>query len=189
MIFRRIIHIKRYFNPNFHSILNGKESEEKKKIELLLNTLMEGCSEKGSDRAPWEEFKKRCIDFPELITVFEPYKLSAGADEPAESLETSILEALFKSRAKDRDKSALIEVKLAIHWDRIDKAKATLFSVQFQPSLLISKAENQISKDSLFQIALERNRVQFVRDFIERGVIITKFLTIDMLNQLYNHIV
>ena len=162
------------------------EYSGKQELKLTLKDI-------GLIRIPplWAEFVKLCNDFPHLITVYDAYKFNTREGTEAEAcLENSILEALFKSREMLRDeRSALVEIKLAIHWDRIDKAKSVLFDLHFRPSSLISDTGTQIGNQSLFQIALEKNRVNFIRDFIERGVIVGEFLTTSILSQLYSHIV
>ena len=140
---------------------------------------------------PWADFLRLCNECPHLITVYDAYKLDSNeGSESEDCLENSILEALFKSREKVRDeKSALVEIKLAIHWDRIDKAKSVLRDLHFQPSALIGDTGTEMSNESLFHVALEKNRVNFIRDFIERGVVVGEFLKTKTLSQLYNHIV
>jgi len=105
------------------------------------------------------------------ITVFRISDLVEGS---AQELDQTILTALFKSQHL----SPSDQLSLALTWNRVDIARSEIFvyGQEWQPGAL----------DEAMMLALEHDRLDFVKLLLENGVSMRKFLTIPRLEELYN---
>ncbi|RDD40557.1 Transient receptor potential cation channel trpm [Trichoplax sp. H2] len=111
---------------------------------------------------------KECIADEKLITIF---KLGEQKDQ---ELDLAILSALLKAQCA----SKLDQLRLALNWDRADVAREKIFTeeVHWPPGSL----------DEPMLTALIKNRVEFVKMFMENGVNMKDFLTMGKLSLMYN---
>ncbi|EDV22751.1 uncharacterized protein TRIADDRAFT_28218, partial [Trichoplax adhaerens] len=107
---------------------------------------------------------KECIADEKLITIF---KLGEQKDQ---ELDLAILSALLKAQCA----SKLDQLRLALNWDRADVAREKIFTeeVHWPPGSL----------DEPMLTALIKNRVEFVKMFMENGVNMKDFLTMGKLS-------
>ncbi|XP_077474571.1 transient receptor potential cation channel subfamily M member 4-like isoform X2 [Stigmatopora argus] len=112
----------------------------------------------------------------DLITVFH------GEQEGLYDFDTVVLKALVRaSKRLSRDASEYIEeLKLAVAWDRVDMAKAELFTGDIQWTYE--------DLDGSMTDALINDKPQFVRLFCENGLNILDYLTYQRLESLYRSI-
>ena len=144
---------------------NVKPSEEEKDSAYVLT---------------WMRWVEEILQERDLITIFEAEEASESVD-----LSSTILEALFKvARLQRLSDRGLGELKLALAWNRIDMAKDIIFKGGPADSTL-----TQLELQYLLPFALVKNRVEFVKAFLARGVNLQKFLSIQQLILLYNECV
>ena len=90
------------------------------------------------------------------------------------NLDQAILTSIFTSRHLSSPK----QLSLAIAWNRVDIARSEIFVYgQEWPEGALEEA---------MMDALDKNRIDFVKLLLEKGVQITNFLTIHRLEELYN---
>ena len=129
----------------------------------------------------WLERIKTIIQARNLITIYDHRK-----EKNEEEFDTIIIKSLFKVE-EDQLKSdrGIGQLKLALALNRIDLLESTIFSPESKTVGLLNK------KDLLMFMpyTIENFRVEFLKEFIERGVSIRDFLTVPQLLYLYNHCV
>lgn len=109
-----------------------------------------------------------------LLTVCRP------VNEQAE-IDVAILLALLKKEANENTHKYLqTQIKLALSWDRVDIARKFIFTND-------NAAKIGSLNDAMF-IALTKNRVEFIKLFLENGFSIKKFVTNRMLLKMYNQV-
>ncbi|XP_033633580.1 transient receptor potential cation channel subfamily M member 3-like [Asterias rubens] len=111
-----------------------------------------------------------CIKVKKLLTVFQMDK-GENAD-----LDLAILIALLKAQAA----TPTYKLALALSWNRVDMAERKIFvdDQYWAPGSL----------DPFIMQALMQNQVDFLRLFLEQGVIMKDFLTVSRLRRLYNSV-
>ena len=91
-----------------------------------------------------------------------------------DNLDEAVLRALFRSRHI----AATEQLNLALAWNRVDIARTDIF--------VYGQEWPEGALDEAMMDALDKNRVDFVGLLLEKGVHMTKFLTISRLEELYN---
>ncbi len=145
-----------------------KEDTELKKI---LTSLREKPP-KTEELNEWVEQVITCMKEIGLITIF---------DTETGNLESAILNAFFQVQKSGWAKG-LAELRLALAWNRFDMAKERIFDTKDLELSLQDFAK-------LLPFALVHNRVDFVREFISKGVKPKKCITNADLLFLYNSVV
>lgn len=112
-----------------------------------------------------------CTRNKNLITVF---RIQDRTDGDVQELDQTILTALFKSQHLSPPE----QLSLALTWNRVDIAKSEIFVYGQEWPLG--------SLDGAMMLALEHDRIDFVKLLLENGVSMKKFLTIPRLEELYN---
>ncbi|XP_067933259.1 transient receptor potential cation channel subfamily M member 3-like isoform X2 [Watersipora subatra] len=108
-----------------------------------------------------------CMKRKKLITIFR-------MGEQCQDIDLPILTALLTSQ----NTSAPQQLTLALSWDRVDVARSHIFTYgQDWPEGSLQQAMLE---------ALVQNKVDFVELLLEKGVNMSKFLTINNLEELYN---
>ncbi|XP_022096579.1 transient receptor potential cation channel trpm-like isoform X2 [Acanthaster planci] len=112
-----------------------------------------------------------CIRDKKLITVFQMVDISENS-----GLDHAILIALLKAQAT----TSTYKLALALSWNRVDVAERKIFvdDENWTPGSL----------DPFIMQSLMHNQVDFLRLFLEKGVIMQDFLTVSRLRRLYNSI-
>ncbi|XP_022086912.1 transient receptor potential cation channel subfamily M member 3-like isoform X2 [Acanthaster planci] len=105
-----------------------------------------------------------------LITI---YSVDAGDDV---DIDYAILNALMKAS----NLSPSDQLKLSLIWNRVDLAKEKIFNQNI--------SWNDLCLDEAMEVALVRNRVDFVRLLLEAGCYMKSFVTTKRLEQLYSSI-
>ncbi|XP_059152108.1 transient receptor potential cation channel subfamily M member-like 2 isoform X2 [Physella acuta] len=107
----------------------------------------------------------------DLITVFE-----LDSKNSAKDVDLAILKALLKANKNQ----VMDQLKLALAWNRIDVAKSEIFTDEkVWPTGML---------DDVMLSAIKLNRVDFVELFLDHGVSLKEFLTVERLVHLYNSI-
>ncbi|XP_038078290.1 transient receptor potential cation channel subfamily M member 3-like isoform X2 [Patiria miniata] len=105
-----------------------------------------------------------------LITIY-----SVDAEDDVD-IDYAILNALMKcSNLSPSD-----QLKLSLIWNRVDLAKEKIFNQNL--------SWNELCLDEAMEVALVRNRVDFVELFLETGCYMKSFVTTKRLEQLYSSI-
>ena len=89
-------------------------------------------------------------------------------------LDQVMLSALFRSNLLSEPE----QLSLALTWNRVDIARSAIFAYG-------QEWRGQALEEAMME-ALDKNRVDFVRLLLERGVHLRRFLTISRLEELYN---
>ncbi|XP_038045510.1 transient receptor potential cation channel subfamily M member 1-like [Patiria miniata] len=112
-----------------------------------------------------------CIKDKKLITVFHIVDFSENS-----GLDHAILIALLRAQAS----TSTYKLALALSWNRVDVAERRIFvdDQDWTPGSL----------DPFIMQSLMHNQVDFLRLFLEKGVIMQDFLTVSRLRRLYNSI-
>lgn len=140
------------------------------KDELLL-TIMKTFSASADMAARLFLELKQCVKRKNLITV---YRCSSRGQAKNMELDEVIMTALFKAQHL----SPTEQLSLALAWNRCDIATKEIFTYgQIWPRGALERA--------MFD-ALENDRVDFVKLLLEQGVNMNKFLTVSVLEDLYN---
>ncbi len=122
----------------------------------------------------WVTWVEEIVRERNLIAIYDA--------ELGEDLDSSILKVLFAAGGEERTVDrGMGELKLAITWNRIDMVQETLFSERESRQML-----TQEDYQYLMPVALHLDRVEFVKAFLERGLAMKKFLTVNQLILLYN---
>ncbi|CAG5118818.1 unnamed protein product, partial [Candidula unifasciata] len=117
------------------------------------------------------EWVKDCCSKRDLLSVFE-----LDSKNSAKDVDLAILKALLKA-----NKNVLMDqLKLALAWNRIDVAKSEIFTDdrRWRTGML----------DEVMMSAIQLNRVDFVDLFLDHGVFLKDFVTVERLIKLYNSI-
>ncbi|XP_033125051.1 transient receptor potential cation channel subfamily M member-like 2 [Anneissia japonica] len=86
--------------------------------------------------------------------------------------------ALFKALLKCKPVPFKIQLQLTMSWNRVDVAKSIF---EGHTGLLLDDVYEFVTK------SLRENRVYFLKLFLEKGVIMNKYLTVEMLSDLYKN--
>ncbi|XP_065569239.1 transient receptor potential cation channel trpm-like isoform X2 [Artemia franciscana] len=116
----------------------------------------------------------QCVKKKNLITIFQGDEPVETSGENAEELDLAILTALFRSRHL----SVPEQLSLALAWNRTDLARREIF--------IYGQNWPEGALDEAMMEALANNRVDFVKLLLEKGVSMSRFITIPRLEQLYN---
>ncbi|XP_047469379.1 transient receptor potential cation channel trpm-like isoform X1 [Penaeus chinensis] len=108
----------------------------------------------------------QCVRKRDLITVF---RLKEGCE-----LDQSILSALLHAQRLNPPE----QLSLALTWNRVDIARSHVFNEDVEWP--------EGSLEQAMMDALVNDRIEFVKLLLEQGVTMTKFLTIQRLEELYN---
>lgn len=118
----------------------------------------------------------QCVKKKNLITIFRSSDLSVASYGLGDGhdLDHAILTALFRARHF----SAAEQLSLALAWNRADIARSEVF--------VYGQEWSSVALEEAMMEALVKNRIDFVKLLLEAGVQMTKFLTIERLEELYN---
>ena len=148
-------------------------------IENLKRIIQEALTGSDSEADPsvidnWLFLISDIIREQNLVTIYESEE---------EELDSAIMRALFSATSKENivDRS-IGEIKLAIAWNRMDIVETTIFRVESGKKELLTLEDYRY----LMPIALEMDRIQFVKAFLENGLVLKDFLTVGQLILLYN---
>ena len=116
----------------------------------------------------------QCVTNSNLITIFRISGASLESNREGHDLDRAILSSLIKSRHL----SAAEQLRLAWAWNRVDIARSEIFVYGHEWSV-------ETIEEAMMD-ALSKNRVDFVKLFLEIGIEMANFLTIPRLEELYN---
>ena len=121
-----------------------------------------------------------------IAEIMQARNLVAIYDPEEEELDSAIMRVLFSAISKENiiDR-AIGEIKLAIAWNRIDIVESAIFRKESGTGELLTLADYKY----LMPVAVEMDRVQFVKAFLKRGMLLQNFLTVGQLLLLYNNAV
>ncbi len=139
----------------------------------------------AADVEIWYEWIIDILEHRELLTI---YDAEGQENEEDAYLDAAILKALFKSTASQTSGDrGLGELKLALALNRMDMIKGIIFNSDSSTG----SGRGLTSEDYgyLLPFALQKDRVEFVKEFLIRGLIIKDYLTPNRLSQLYNKFV
>ncbi len=147
--------------------------------DVLKTAWQEGLTDKDADQ--WFSQIEEMVSKRNLVTV---YDAGSGRVDGGDYLDGAILKALFKSTSgEELADNGLSELKLALSWNRIDLVK----DVFKDPSTCdVSQRLTSEHFAYLLPFALEKDRIDFVNEFLANGLDASEFMTIERLNILYN---
>ncbi|KAI0234912.1 Transient receptor potential cation channel trpm [Lamellibrachia satsuma] len=115
-------------------------------------------------------YLNRILEHKSLVTVYTPHDYSEPID-----INYVILEAL----AEGTKVNPVSQLQLALDWNRSDIGAKHIFNI------LNSDRREDVKLERMMFTALMQNQVDFVKLFIDSGFDLTKFLTVNRLDQLY----
>ncbi|XP_013398789.1 transient receptor potential cation channel subfamily M member 2 [Lingula anatina] len=114
---------------------------------------------------------KESLIHRDLVTVF-----TIDQRETAKDIDVAILHALLKANRNE----TLTQLRLALAWNRIDVAESEIFTDDYK---LDQGGFNQV-----MQTAVLAGKVQFISLFLDNGINLHDFLTMERLEDLYDSI-
>ena len=130
-----------------------------------------------SDLQTWLGMVEEIARARNLVAIYD--------SEENQDLDSVILKVLFQAGSHEGvDDRGMGEVKLAIAWNRIDMVEETIFKSK---TGLVSLTQQDLKY--LMPVALSLNRVEFVKTFMQKGLILRDFLTVPQLLLMYNQAV
>ncbi|XP_071090476.1 transient receptor potential cation channel subfamily M member-like 2 [Haliotis cracherodii] len=160
---------------------NGERFMRQKHLRVLENKLFTAYGKSWGKKADTESVKymeivKECCQYEERIIIFPINK--------HEDLDLAILSVLLKAggggKAGGNHLDQLNQLKLALTWNRADIAQEEIF-----------REDVNWSQEHLMEamtMALEENKMDFVRLILNQGIIMREYLTVHRLESLYNKI-
>ena len=137
----------------------------------------------GNVSVPDKANIEKCLG---LITDIIRERTLVTIYDPDEELDSAIMRVLFSAISKENIVDRAIgEIKLAIAWNRIDIVKTAIFRKDSGTGELLTVEDYRY----LMPIALQMDRIQFIKAFLEKGLILRNFLTVSQLILLYNNTV
>ncbi|NXX03253.1 TRPM8 protein, partial [Larus smithsonianus] len=122
----------------------------------------------------WIKWIKEVLENPHLLTVI---KIEEAGDE---IVSNAISFALYKGNTNEHDKDNWNgQLKLLLEWNQLDLANDEIFTND-------RNWESSDLQDVMFT-ALVKDRPKFVRLFLENGLNLRKFLTTEVLRELYTN--
>ncbi len=126
---------------------------------------------------------EKIFEYMDYLSVF-----SVDGGDEINGLDDAILYGILKAQKKktEEEKGANLknmitsQLKLALTWNRIDVANKFIFSDD-------KLWETETLRDVMY-IAIHNNRAEFVKAFLDNGLVLSKFLTYRMLIKLYNDV-
>ncbi|KAK3605984.1 hypothetical protein CHS0354_019664 [Potamilus streckersoni] len=170
-----------------HAFKNSKpvESDENENGEMVKKT--KKCMDSALEKEIKEQMKhinfckeeemtthieriKHCLAKSDLIHIFE-WDTGTGALD----FDVAILKALLRANKNQ----VMDQLKLALAWNRIDIVKSEIFADD--------KSWLTLNLDDVMLSAIQLNRVDFVKLFLDNGVSLKEFLKTKRLLQLYKY--
>ena len=164
---------------NCSSILDTSSIEKIKQMakEAIVGTQMNPPESSEGIINNWIALISDIIRERNLVTIYEPEE---------EELDSAIMRVLFSAISKENVVDRAIgEIKLAIAWNRIDIVESAIFHKETGTGELLTLEDYRY----LMPFALEMERTQFVKAFLEKGLFLRDFLTVGQLILLYNNTV
>ncbi len=172
----------------FQCFLQFFRTEEFYQSELKSRLIGEFTDKKKSEQDRTNDAEKYIrwiqgsLTKPHLITIFEAegdeISMESGKD-----LDSAILMAIFKAKGGQR----FPKLKLALAWNLIDMAQEFLFHAKID-----QKNETKLGHKEFAEVmpdALLKDRIEFVKEFVKRGLRLREFLTDGQLVALYTEVV
>ena len=157
----------------------------KETIMKMLENVRISSWQKGktaSDVLLWYEWMVDILEHSELVTIYD----SGGDDSDEDNyFDAAILKALFKSTSNEMivDRG-LGELKLALAINRIDMIKGTIFDIDSSDASNCRLTTEDFAY--VLPLALQKDRVEFVKEFMKYGLMIPDYLSRKRLVILYN---
>ncbi|KAM4775858.1 transient receptor potential cation channel subfamily M member 8 isoform 3-T4 [Cyanocitta cristata] len=123
----------------------------------------------------WIKWIKEVLESPHLLTVI---KIEEAGDEIVSNAISFALYKAFSTNEHDRD-NWNGQLKLLLEWNQLDLASDEIFTND-------RNWESADLQDVMFT-ALVKDRPKFVRLFLENGLNLRKFLTTEVLRELYTN--
>ncbi|XP_062972120.1 transient receptor potential cation channel subfamily M member 8 isoform X1 [Elgaria multicarinata webbii] len=123
----------------------------------------------------WIKWIKEVLENPHLLTVI---KIEEAGDEIVTNAISYALYKAFSTNEQDKD-NWNGQLKLLLEWNQLDLASEDIFTND-------RRWESADLQDVMFT-ALVKDRPKFVRLFLENGLNLRKFLTNDVLTELYTN--
>ncbi|XP_066486109.1 transient receptor potential cation channel subfamily M member 8 isoform X3 [Tiliqua scincoides] len=123
----------------------------------------------------WIRWIKEILENPHLLTVI---KIEEAGDEIVSNAISFALYKAFSTNEQDKD-NWNGQLKLLLEWNQLDLASEEIFTND-------RRWESADLQDVMFT-ALVKDRPKFVRLFLENGLNLRKFLTNDVLTELYTN--
>ncbi|XP_033100604.1 transient receptor potential cation channel subfamily M member-like 2 [Anneissia japonica] len=153
-------------------------SKKKKKIisdslRVELAKRIKNIDEKEFDEQDIERHLNRIQECVQKTNLFNVYDMDSPVDK---DIDEAILHALLRANKGSKQD----QLKLTLVWNRIDIAKSELFTDD--------KDWKKGELYSALHYSLVHNQVDFVKLFLECGVCLKGFLTVQELTHLYNEV-
>uniref|UniRef100_A0A803TAX0 Transient receptor potential cation channel subfamily M member 8 n=1 Tax=Anolis carolinensis TaxID=28377 RepID=A0A803TAX0_ANOCA len=144
--------------------------------ERLLRYLPRTLSRLTEDEIEsWIKWIKEVLENPHLLTVI---KIEEAGDEIVSNAISYALYKAFSTNEQDKD-NWNGQLKLLLEWNQLDLASEEIFTND-------RRWESADLQDVMFT-ALVKDRPKFVRLFLENGLNLRKFLSNDVLTELYTN--
>ncbi|XP_067657196.1 transient receptor potential cation channel subfamily M member-like 2 isoform X2 [Haliotis asinina] len=169
------------FTHTVKSPSSGERNMRDKHAQVLKNRLFQAYGKSWGKKAETESDKYKdivmeCCQYEERIIIFHINK--------HEDLDLAILSVLLKAggglKAGDSKIDRLNQLKLALTWNRADIAQEEIF-----------REDVNWTQEHLMEamtMALEEDKVDFVKLILNQGIIMREYLTVQRLESLYNKI-
>ncbi|XP_046549419.1 LOW QUALITY PROTEIN: transient receptor potential cation channel subfamily M member 3-like [Haliotis rubra] len=160
---------------------SGERYMREKHLRVLEHKLFKAFGKSWGKKAETESVKymeivMECCQYEERIIIFPINK--------HEDLDLAILSVLLKAgggvKAGDNKLDRLNQLKLALTWNRADIAQEEIFREDVN--------WNQEHLIEAMTMALEEDKVDFVKLILNQGIIMREYLTVQKLESLYNKI-
>ncbi|XP_064607537.1 transient receptor potential cation channel subfamily M member-like 2 isoform X2 [Liolophura sinensis] len=153
-------------NASKRTVRVMSEKTELEVCQMLEETFRQRREDKVSQYVDWI---KHCLQFPDLLTIF-----TLDSNNSAKDIDLAILKALLKANQE----YFIEQLRLALIWNRVDVAKTDIFTDD--------RTWKLGSLDDVLLAAIQLDRVDFVKLFLQSGVNLSDFLTEEILLKLYN---
>nr|XP_034995036.1 transient receptor potential cation channel subfamily M member 8 isoform X2 [Zootoca vivipara] len=148
-------------------------SSVKEKLLRYLPRTLSRLTEEETEN--WIKWIKEVLENPHLLTVI---KIEEAGDEIVSNAISFALYKAFSTNEQDKD-NWNGQLKLLLEWNQLDLASEEIFTND-------RRWESADLQDVMFT-ALVKDRPKFVRLFLENGLNLRKFLTNDVLTDLYTN--
>ncbi|XP_041370086.1 transient receptor potential cation channel subfamily M member 1-like isoform X2 [Gigantopelta aegis] len=157
---------------NRNGVRDMKERHKENLAGKICDAYQKSFKDPEKDLQTYLDVVLKCCEREELIIIFHMNK--------HEDLDLAILSVLLKAKksCQSGEDQRLNQLKLALTWNRADIAQEEIFreDINWNPDDL----------NGVLTMALEQDKVDFVKLILQQGVIMKEYLTEDRLMHLYN---